>query len=116
VPKKKNTIAKIGVDVVSFAGRGTSTLIEQHHQKLLDELLAGHPATGPPALLTTPETAVLLRCSVSILNKWRLSGAGPVFVKVGARVRYRLEDIARWIAQGTRRSTSATGPPATISK
>ena len=43
-------------------------------------------------LLTVQEVAAQLRCSVSSLNKWRLTGNGPRFVYVGARVRYRAAD------------------------
>jgi excisionase family DNA binding protein len=110
--KRKNTIRKIGFDVVSFAADGGASkiLAERRHQQLVN-LLAGRPATGPPGLLTTDEVAALLRLSASILNKWRLSGRGPTYVKVGTRVRYRLEDVAAFIAASTRSSTSATGPP-----
>jgi excisionase family DNA binding protein len=116
---RKNSIAKIGYDVVSFAEPITrdnapltesASIIAERQQQLLD-LLAGRPIRGPPALLTTEEVAELLRLSVSILNKWRLAGRGPQFVKVGTRVRYRLEDVAIFIAASTRGSTSATGPP-----
>ena len=62
-------------------------------------------------LLTVRETARLLRCSVSSLNKWRLTGDGPRFVYVGSRVRYRPSDIAAYVANQTRVSTSAQGPP-----
>jgi hypothetical protein len=60
---EKNTIKKIGRAVVSFDGAGV-----------------GH-------LLTVEEVAGLLRCSVSSLNKWRLTGRGPPFVYVGHLVR-----------------------------
>jgi predicted DNA-binding transcriptional regulator AlpA len=60
-------------------------------------------------LLTVHETAELLRCSVHSLNKWRLTGSGPRFVRVGARVRYRRSAIADFIEKSTRVSTSDTG-------
>jgi excisionase family DNA binding protein len=84
---KKNAIAKIGRDVVSFDGAG------------LDYLL------------TVEEVAGLLRCSVSSLNKWRLTGGGPPFVRVGSRVRYRTADLNTYIARRTATSTSAETPP-----
>jgi excisionase family DNA binding protein len=58
---------------------------------------------GP--LLTVQEVAAVLRCSVSTLNKWRLIGRGPSFVRVGARVRYRPTDIAVYVAAQTFNST-----------
>ena len=79
---KKNTIAKIGHAIVSFDGAGI-----------------GH-------LLTVQEAAGVLRCSVSSLNKWRLTGSGPPFVRVGSRVRYRTSDLNTYIAGRTVTSTS----------
>ncbi len=63
--------------------------------------------TGLDRLLTVQEAADVLRCSVSSLDKWRLTGNGPQFVKVGARVRYRPADVAAYVARATRLSTSA---------
>ena len=103
---KTNTIAKQGFDVVTYGADGVSVTLAEQHRKLLDALLTGRPATGPPVLLTVSEVAALLRCSVSSLNKWRLFGNGPTFIKVGSRVRYRLTDIALWVARESRTSTS----------
>jgi hypothetical protein len=97
----RNTVAKIGVDVVSFDGEAR-TLDEQPDPL---DLLTKSPSTGPP-LLVVQEVAAILRCSVSSLNKWRLSGRGPKFVRVGARVRYRPRDVATFITDQTRISTS----------
>ena len=58
-------------------------------------------------LLTTPETAEVLRCSKSSLDKWRLKGLRPKFVRVGSRIRYRASDVAEFVAAQTRSSTSA---------
>ena len=95
MPKKKNTIAKIGYNIVSFSESGPNSLIER--------------------LLTVQEVAALLRCSVSSLNKWRLTGQGPSFVYVGNRVRYRPADVATYVAEQTRSSTSATGASEEVS-
>lgn len=57
-------------------------------------------------LLTTPEVADLLQVAEITLRKWRLSGAGPRFVRCGANVRYRRDDIDQWIAERTVASTS----------
>lgn len=55
----------------------------------------------------TPEAAAYLRLSSSILNKWRVAGSGPAFVKLGRRVVYALADLDAWVAAGRRLSTSA---------
>lgn len=61
---------------------------------------------GLDRLLTVQEAAAILRCSVSSLNKWRLTGDGPSFVRVGARVRYCPADIAGFVKRETRNSTA----------
>jgi len=47
-----------------------------------------------------------LGCSVRTLERWRVSGDGPAFVKLGHLVRYRDNDIAEWLVEHSRRSTS----------
>jgi hypothetical protein len=66
-------------------------------------------------LLTTPEAAAFLRCSVSKLNKGRVAG-GPnaiPYVKDGRSVRYRRRDLRTYRDSRLRRSTSETPAPAT---
>jgi excisionase family DNA binding protein len=63
-------------------------------------------------LVTVNEAAEILRCSRHSLNRWRLVGGGPRFVRVGRRVRYRRTDLAAFIAASTRISTSDPGEPA----
>ena len=41
------------------------------------------------------------------LERWRWTGEGPAFLKVGGRVAYRLQDIEAWEADRLRRSTAA---------
>jgi len=43
---------------------------------------------------------------VSFLNKARLTGSGPGFVKLGRAVRYRIADLEAFILAGCRSSTS----------
>ena len=47
--------------------------------------------------------------SVSTLNKLRVFGGGPVFLKLGRRVAYDLADLDAWLATKRRRSTSDAG-------
>lgn len=42
----------------------------------------------------------------STLEKLRLTGEGPVFIKLGRRVVYRKSDLDEWLNSGRRRSTS----------
>jgi hypothetical protein len=43
------------------------------------------------------------------LERWRWTGEGPAYLKIGGRVVYRLEDIEAYEAENLRASTSATG-------
>jgi excisionase family DNA binding protein len=57
-------------------------------------------------LLTQRDAATLLRLSERTLERLRVSGAGPVYVKAGRLVRYREADLEAWIAARTINSTS----------
>lgn len=61
-------------------------------------------------LLNTVEVAAMTGLSKSTLEKRRLSGQPPKFIKLGTkRVAYDPADIAQWIEQQRRRSTSDDG-------
>ncbi|MCY4284144.1 MAG: helix-turn-helix domain-containing protein [Thiotrichales bacterium] len=64
--------------------------------------------------LDTRAAAAHLDLSPRTLDRYRVSGDGPTYFKLGARVRYRLPDIEAWAAARRRRSTSddGTGPGA----
>jgi len=51
----------------------------------------------------TREAAAYIRKSPSWLNKSRMSGSGPVYLKVGATVLYLRSDLDAYLA-GTRRT------------
>lgn len=61
-----------------------------------DFLFAGARTSGGKALVKT-------------LERWRVEGRGPAFVKMGRRVVYRRDDLLTWAAQQRRTSTSDTG-------
>ena len=61
--------------------------------------------SGP--VLRAPEAARYLGLSKSTLAKWRMSGNGPRYVKLGARVvAYSQDELDRWRQSRTRTSTS----------
>jgi predicted DNA-binding transcriptional regulator AlpA len=60
-------------------------------------------------LLTQRETATLLRLSERTLERLRLRGTGPLFVKAGRAVRYRECDVEAWVSARIIGSTSAIG-------
>jgi hypothetical protein len=48
--------------------------------------------------LTEKDVAKQINVSLASLRRWRLEQPGPRFVKVGALVRYRPEDLEQWTA------------------
>ena len=61
-------------------------------------------------LLTTEEAAAHVGVSPRTLERYRVTGAGPRFLKVGRKVLYRLADLDAWLESRVRRSTSDPGP------
>lgn len=59
--------------------------------------------------LPVEEAARHTGLSVSTLNKLRVFGGGPVFLKLGRRVAYDVTDLDAWLASRRRRSTSDGG-------
>lgn len=49
------------------------------------------------ALLSSRAAADYLGIPTGTLANWRYQGRGPAYVRLGRHVRYRTEDIARWI-------------------
>jgi predicted DNA-binding transcriptional regulator AlpA len=62
-----------------------------------------------PALLRENEVSARLGLSVRTLQKWRLEGRGPRFVKLGNAVRYDPADLDLFVREGARGSTSEAG-------
>ncbi|MFN3463990.1 MAG: helix-turn-helix transcriptional regulator [Terricaulis sp.] len=61
-------------------------------------------------LLTVEEAALRLKISKHTLNRWRVTGEGPPFVKYGPRlVRYIDRVLDEWAVSRARRSTSEYG-------
>lgn len=52
--------------------------------------------------LNTTEAATYLKMSPSWLNKTRLSGTGPVYMKTGGRVQYETSDLDAWLRSSRR--------------
>ena len=60
-------------------------------------------------ILNTREAANYVRLGKPTLERFRISGAGPVFVKLGGAVRYRVLDLDSWVDARRVRSTSDGG-------
>jgi excisionase family DNA binding protein len=57
-------------------------------------------------LFNTREAASYVRLGKTTLERFRVSGEGPHFVKLGGAVRYRKCDLDQWLERRRRRSTS----------
>lgn len=73
-------------------------------------LPAPSSAISPTWIFTETETAKLLRLSRRTLQRLRLEGAGPRFVRLtpsGSRIGYAYGDLQAWIRERSAASTSA---------
>ncbi|BCG91414.1 helix-turn-helix transcriptional regulator [Mesorhizobium sp. 131-2-1] len=57
-------------------------------------------------MLRTDGAALRVGLSVSTLEKLRLTGDGPEYIKLGRAVVYKPEDLDAWIDGNRRKSTS----------
>ena len=91
----------------------------------LSELLANAPSLSAPAispqvgkpapadqarpdkLLRVQQAADILGLSAGTLNKWRVTGGGPEFIKLGRNILYRRETLEAFILSKSRPHTSA---------
>ncbi|MGB0906959.1 MAG: helix-turn-helix transcriptional regulator [Maricaulaceae bacterium] len=62
-----------------------------------------------PSNLSADQAADFLGLSKSTLSKMRLTGDGPIFIKMGRRVAYQPDDLQNWVKENRRRSTSDLG-------
>lgn len=58
-------------------------------------------------IMNTLEAAQYVRLGKPTLDRFRLTGEGPRFAKLGGAVRYRRADLDDWIASRLVASTSA---------
>jgi Helix-turn-helix domain len=66
--------------------------------------------------LTEREVARQIKVSLASLRKWRVEQRGPQFLKVGALVRYRPEDLEEWMATLPRGGAVSNGPAVSIGR
>ena len=59
--------------------------------------------------LSTRQAAEWLGLSPRTLDRYRVTGEGPVFHRFGSRVRYLLADLEAWAKSRRRASTSDDG-------
>ena len=76
-------------------------------RKKSEEPRVGH--TEARDLLNTVEVAEIVRLSRRTLERGRVTGEGPEYIKLGRRVVYQKCKVDEWLEQGRRRSTSDPG-------
>jgi excisionase family DNA binding protein len=57
-------------------------------------------------IYTVQAAAHALNVHVRTLERWRQTGEGPSFVRLGRRIGYRLSRLDTWLEANTRQSTS----------
>ena len=60
----------------------------------------------PDEMLTEHQVAKIVCQSVRTIQKWRVTGYGPAFFKIGRSVRYRRLEVWQWIEEKRRLHTS----------
>ncbi|WP_426027246.1 helix-turn-helix transcriptional regulator [Brevundimonas sp. TWP2-3-4b2] len=65
--------------------------------------------TSLPGRLSVKSAALIVGLSVSTMNKLRVHGGGPTFLKLGRRVVYDPRDLDNWLTSRRRTSTSDQG-------
>ncbi len=63
-------------------------------------------------IFTVSEVARWARVSESYLNKARMTGHGPRFIKVGRAIRYRRCDLEAWLAAAQSETQASAHEPA----
>jgi Helix-turn-helix domain len=51
------------------------------------------PTAEPDRCLSERPVAAVLEVSVAALRKWRRTGGGPPYLRIGKLIRYRLSDL-----------------------
>ena len=70
-------------------------------------LAIGHEGRGERfSFVSAKEAARILGVHPNTLCKWRISGKGPAFIKIGRRVRYRMTEISTWMSERTYLNTA----------
>lgn len=75
----------------------------ERNSTLFDEEAAGKYIGGDKTPIST-----------RTLQRWRLEGGGPLYVKLGRLVRYRQSDLNAHLDECTRTSTSESTPAYTV--
>lgn len=76
---------------------------------MVAQLLTDRTATSGDRLLTAEEAAEKLRLKPQTLAKWRVTGDGPKYRRIGTRALYEKREVERWLEARTYAHTSEEG-------
>ena len=98
--------------VVTIIGGGICGASWRHHEQTARTVIQmstsiTNETTSP--LLKEGEVAQILNLEVATLRRWRWSGRGPRYVKLGGAVRYDPTVLRSYLAERVRTSTSDPG-------
>lgn len=60
----------------------------------------------PNERLSPTEAAAYLGVAHFTLAKWRMTGIGPPFLRIGHRIAYRIDDLDSWIVANSERASA----------
>jgi len=87
-----------------------STFDEMKREQAYEALHEAQKLRDRIGLVSEAQFAAMMEVSEYTTQVWRVKGTGPLFVKLGRSVFYRLQDIEAWMAQNLHSSTETTGP------
>lgn len=71
--------------------------------------MSEHKMQANSDLLATAAAAPYIKHAESTMNRWRVEGSGPPFIKLGRKVFYRKADLDAWLERHVVSSTSEAG-------
>lgn len=87
------------MDLPAYLEALADRIADRIGDRIADRLVNLAPRELRPAeYLSTEQVAAIAGLAPVTLRTWRMSGKGPAFVKVGARVRYSRADLDAWLS------------------
>jgi hypothetical protein len=83
----------------------SSTLSQPNRDRKASQLTVGRTDTtdSGPSLVSTKELSKMWNMPESTLRYWRCAGIGPIYVKLGGRIKYDLADVEAYVRANKRK-------------
>jgi len=82
---------------------------QQMPKEKISATAAPHRPAPVNTYMTNKQAAEYLGIADGTLNKWRVTGGGPKFAKIGGSVRYKVDELEAFANKSTFPHTSAYG-------